>query len=120
MMKHFKNDTLYSDTHLELDALFQMNSQEWSHGILTLIFLAAVTSITLENETGFSKKKRFNNIWSLMEIPLYGLCVCIAEETFSNRKKRCLINRFMNRIGILRGVHVYVFNSMSFFKQLSD
>ena len=39
----------------------------------------------------------FNNIWSLMDISLYGLCVCIAKDTFSNRKKRCLIDRFMNK-----------------------
>ena len=80
--------------------------------------LAAVTSITLENEIRFFKKMCFNNIWSLVDIPLYGICVSIATETFSNRKKRCLIDRFMNRIGILRGV--CVFNNMSFFKQLSE
>ena len=60
----------------------------------------------------------FNNIWLLVDIPLYGICVLIAMETFSNRKKRCLIDRFMNRIGILRGV--CVFNNMSVFKQSSE
>ena len=53
-----------------------------------------------------------------MDIPLYGICVVIAKETFSNRKKRCLIDRFINRIGNLQAV--CVFKSMSFFKQLSE
>ena len=63
-------------------------------------------------------KMCFNNLWSRMFIPRYGLCVGIAKETFSNRKKRRLIDRFMNRIVILGGVRV--FNSMVFFKQLSE
>ena len=53
-----------------------------------------------------------------MDFPLYGLCVGIAKEAFSNGKKRCLTDRFMTGIGIWRGV--YVFDSMSFFKQLSE
>ena len=53
-----------------------------------------------------------------MDISLYGICAGIAKETFSTRKKRRLIDRFMNRIGILRGV--CVFNSMPIFKQLSE
>ena len=49
-----------------------------------------------------------------MDIPLYSFCVGIAylKETFSNQRERCLIDRFITRIGILRGV--YVLNSMSF------
>ena len=35
------------------------------------------------------QKMCFNNIWPRMDIPLHGLCVGIAKETFSNRKKRC-------------------------------
>ena len=44
MMKHFRNDavifgcTPWVDFH-NVNALFQMNSQEWSNGILTLIYL---------------------------------------------------------------------------------
>ena len=40
-----------------------------------------------------------------MDIPVYGLCVGVVKEAFSTRKKRCLINWFMNRIGLLRGVY---------------
>ena len=53
-----------------------------------------------------------------MDIPLYGLCVGIVNETFSNQKKKYPIDQFINRIGILQ--EVYVFNGVSFFNQLSE
>ena len=49
-----------------------------------------------------------------MDNPLYGLCVGIVNETFSNQKKKYPIDQFINRIGILQ--EVYVFNGVSFFK----
>ena len=74
-----------------------------------------MTSITLENKIQFKK-----NV-SRMDIPTYGhvwishsmACVFgIANETFSNQNKKYLIDRFVNRIGILQGA--YVFNGVSF------
>ena len=53
-----------------------------------------------------------------MDIPLYGLCVGIATETFRNQKKKYLIDRFINIIDILQ--RVYVFNGVPFFKQMSE
>ena len=35
----------------------------------------------LDNVFGFQKKMCFNNIWSRMDIRLYGLCVGISKET---------------------------------------
>ena len=81
-----------------------------SHARITIeIFLSILTAITIlsliiscndvNNARGRNlvfKKMCFNNIWPRIDIPLYGLCVDIAKETFSNRKKQCLIDRFMN------------------------
>ena len=69
--------------------------------ILALIISCSDVNNARERNSVF--KKCFNNLWSRMDIPLSGLCVGIAKKTFSNRKKRCLIDRFMNRIGIMRG-----------------
>ena len=80
-----------------------------------IIPLAEVTSKTLKNENWFSK-----NVWSHIDIPLYGLCVDIGKETFSNRNRRCLIDRFIKQLCFFFFARVHIFNSMSFFKQLSE
>ena len=48
-------------------------------------------------------------------ISLYGLCIGIEMDTSSNRKKGCLIYRFMNRKDFLQGVYV-----LKDFKELSE
>ena len=78
--------------------------------ILTAITIQALIISCRDVNNAREQNSVFRNCVSRMDITLYGLCVCIAKEAFSNRKKRCLIDRFMNRIRILRGV--YVFNSM--------
>ena len=79
--------------------------------------LAAVTSITLENEIRFSKHVFQQHMVTCGYPTVLHMC-WYCTETFRNRKKRFLIDRFMNRIGILR--RVCVFNSVSFFKQLFE
>ena len=84
---------------------------------ITIHLITAVTSITLEYENGFQKKcvsTTYGHVWISHSMAY----VVVLQRRLSNRKKRCLIDRFINRIGILRGV--YVLNSMSFFKQLSE
>ena len=85
--------------------------------ILALIVSCSDVNSARERNSVF-KKMCFNNMWSRIDIPHNGVCVSIAKKAFSNRKKRCLINWLWTRIGNFRGV--YVFNSMSFFKQLSE
>ena len=69
--------------------------------------LTAVTSITLKKILGFQKKMCFN-VWSHS----------MTYALYCKRKKQCLIDRFINRIGFLQGL--YVFNGMSFCKLLSE
>ena len=74
-----------------------------------------MTSITLENEIRFSKMC-FKNLWLCEDIPLYGLGVGIAKETFTNRKVMPDRPIHEQNKDFARGV----FNSMLFFKQLSE
>ena len=52
-------------------------------------------------ELGLETTNEFEK-WPLYNfVSVYGFCVGFVKETISNRKKRCPIDRYMNRIGIL-------------------
>ena len=67
MMKHFRNDAVIFGCKPWLDfhnvvALFQLNSQEWSNGSLTLIPLDVKYTLTVYKDVRFTLRgKRSNN-----------------------------------------------------------